>query len=350
MAAQLGLRRFDRLISLNGNPVMGMDANGVQDIVRNLGRPLQMVVARESELLKRDAVPGVAPTMGVDHDPSNASESASPVNNLRPSYSRIAGIFDEDGTTFYKIVTSDSEGVKWESEHRFNDFKELQDTLHGHVSIELPRKHLFRSRFESVINERRAALGRVVNDLARNHIHLPVISTFLKQTKRRDTSLAPVEDEPDGHEAPQISKIKDTLQIKGDGLLQKWTEKLVMLDTEAATLAISELKGPDQAPYQVINLGLEGIMVTFEKVSHEIIISENDVAIVRLKTSRPRVTDDWFKKIRVCAHASALRNSSGKLTTLRNSSLFVSSFNSNSSFLNDSLSSMPGEAYDHEAS
>jgi len=59
MAAQLGLRRFDRLISLNGNPVMGMDANGVQDIVRNLGRPLQMVVARESELLKRDAVPGV---------------------------------------------------------------------------------------------------------------------------------------------------------------------------------------------------------------------------------------------------------------------------------------------------
>ena len=67
-------------------------------------------------------------------------------------------------------MLSDNEGVQWMSEHRFNDFKQvdpfesdtpnahshlspmhhafqLQGTLDGHVSIRLPRKHLFRSRF-----------------------------------------------------------------------------------------------------------------------------------------------------------------------------------------------------------
>ena len=47
VASQLGLRRLDRVISLNGKSMTGTDASGVRDAVQNAERPLQILLARE---------------------------------------------------------------------------------------------------------------------------------------------------------------------------------------------------------------------------------------------------------------------------------------------------------------
>ena len=75
LAARLGLCRLDRVISLNGTSVRDLDANGVQDMVRKAGRPLQIVLARESP--ERDTVPAVQ----------------------KKSYARITGTFENSVST-----------------------------------------------------------------------------------------------------------------------------------------------------------------------------------------------------------------------------------------------------------
>ena len=185
---------------------------------------------------------------------------------------------------------------------------------------------------------------------ASDHLSNPVVSTFLKQTKidksapataHATASLDPqlqdfLEELQQEDALDEKSRFRVTLQVKSNGIpgmLARWKAQLVTLNTTESTVGFSE--GLGHAPFQVICLDQEGMLVAFDKASHEVTISEHGILIVRLKAARLRVTDDWFKRARVCAHASAIRNSSGKLTTPKHSSSF------SGSLLNDSLSSIP---------
>jgi len=85
--------------------------------------------------------------------------------------------------TEYTIRTTDRRGIVSETNTRYSDVIELLDQLKQRRGVELPempRKHLFHSLDDSVIQERQAALDTILAAAVPRHAGIPQVRRFLR--------------------------------------------------------------------------------------------------------------------------------------------------------------------------